>query len=205
MNNDKFQDKYNQIFQELKEEKMDWDFEDFLEKAEKNSADEKIVPIQKKGGGSNTQWFWMAASVALLFGLGMFFRNTPEKNNVEPSIVSTNTSSVKKDGSKSVVENVGTVSVTRKIDVEAAKKKKSRYRNNAQYLAKNSVKHHHKSAQNEEEIIEYNPNFVIINGKPVATEEEAINYTKTALDMLGGNINSALESAEPVKLLTVNF
>ena len=205
MNNDKFQDKYNQIFQELKEEKMDWDFEDFLEKAEKNSADEKIVPIQKKGGGSNTQWFWMAASVALVFGLGMFFRNTPEKNNVEPSIVSTNTSSVKKDVSKPVVENVGTVSVTRKIDVEAAKKKKSRYRNNAQYLAKNSVKHHHKSAQNEEEIIEYNPNFVIINGKPVATEEEAINYTKTALDMLGGNINSALENAEPVKLLTVNF
>lgn len=205
MNNDKFQDKYNQIFQELKEEKMDWDFEDFLEKAEKNSADEKIVPIQKKGGGSNTQWFWMAASVALLFGLGMFFRNTPEKNNVEPSIVSTNTSSVKKDVSKPVVENVGTVSVTRKIDVEPAKKKKSRYRNNAQYLAKNSVKHHHKSAQNEEEIIEYNPNFVIINGKPVATEEEAINYTKTALDMLGGNINSALENAEPVKLLTVNF
>ncbi len=205
MNKDKFQDKYNQIFQELKEEKMDWDFEDFLEKAEKNSADEKIVPIQKKGGGSNTQWFWMAASVALVFGLGMFFRNTPEKNNVEPSIVSTNTSSVKKDVSKPVVENVGTVSVTRKIDVEPAKKKKSRYRNNAQYLAKNSVKHHHKSAQNEEEIIEYNPNFVIINGKPVATEEEAINYTKTALDMLGGNINSALENAEPVKLLTVNF
>lgn len=205
MNKDKFQDKYNQIFQELKEEKMDWDFEDFLEKAEKNSADEKIVPIQKKGGGSNTQWFWMAASVALLFGLGMFFRNTPEKNNVEPSIVSTNTSSVKKDVSKPVVENVGTVSVTRKIDVEPAKKKKSRYRNNAQYLAKNSVKHHHKSAQNDNEIIEYNPNFVIINGKPVATEEEAINYTKTALDMLGGNINSALENAEPVKLLTVNF
>ena len=205
MNNDKFQDKYNQIFQELKEEKMDWDFEDFLEKAEKNSVDEKIVPIQKKGGGSNTQWFWMAASVALVFGLGMFFRNTPEKNNVEPSIVSTNTSSVKKDVSKSVVENVGTVSVTRKIDVEAAKKKKSRYRNNAQYLAKNSVKHHHKNAQNDNEIIEYNPNFVIINGKPVATEEEAINYTKTALDMLGGNINSALENAEPVKLLTVNF
>ena len=205
MNKDKFPDKYNQIFQELKEEKMDWDFEDFLEKAEKNSADEKIVPIQKKGGGSNTQWFWMAASVALVFGLGMFFRNTPEKNNVEPSIVSTNTSSVKKDVSKPVVENVGTVSVTRKIDVEPAKKKKSRYRNNAQYLAKNSVKHHHKSAQNDNEIIEYNPNFVIINGKPVATEEEAINYTKTALDMLGGNINSALENAEPVKLLTVNF
>ena len=204
MNKDQFQDKYNQIFQEIKEEKMDWDFEDFLQKVENKPADEKIVPIQKKGGGSNTKWFWMAASVVLLLGLGMFFRNTTEELIVEPSIVSTNTSSGEKDESKSVVENVDAVSVTRKIEVEPAKKKKSRYKNNAQYLAKNSVKHHHKSTQNDE-IIEYNPNFVIINGKPVATEEEAINYTKTALDMLGGNINSALENAEPVKLLTVNF
>jgi hypothetical protein len=204
MNKDKFQDKYQEIFQEMKEEKMDWDFEDFLQKTEENSAAEKIVPIQKNGGG-NTKWFWMAASVVLLLGFGMFFKNTTEKTNVEPSIVSRNTSSVERDASKSVVENVGTVSVTRKIDVEPAKKKKSRYRNNAQYLAKNTVKHHHKSARNDEGVIEYNPNFVIINGKPVATEEEAISYTKTALDMLGGNINSALENAEPVKLLTVNF
>ena len=204
MNKDQFQDKYNQIFQEIKEEKMDWDFEDFLQKVENKPADEKIVPIQKKGGGNNTKWFWMAASVVLLLGLGMFFRNTTEEPIVEQSVVSENTS-VEKDAPKSVLENVGTVSITRKIDVEPAKKKKSRYKNNAQYLAKNSVKHHHKSARNDDEIIEYNPNFVIINGKPVATEEEAINYTKTALDMLGGNINSALENAEPVKLLTVNF
>lgn len=205
MNKDQFQNKYNQIFQEIKEEKMDWDFEDFLQKVENKPAEEKTVPIQKKGGGSNTKWFWMVASVALIFGLGMFFRNTPEKTNVEPSVVSTNTSSVKKDVSKSVVENVGTVSVTRKIEVEPAKKKKSRYKNNAQYLAKNSVRNHHKSAQNDDEIIEYSPDFVIINGKPVATEEEAISYTKKALDMLGGNINLAIENAESVKLLTVNF
>ena len=204
MNKDKFQDKYQEIFQEIKEEKMDWGFEDFLQKVEKKPADEKIVPIQKKGGG-NTKWFWMAASVVLFLGLGVFFRNTTEEPKIEPSIVSTSTSSVKKEASKSVKENVESVSVTRKIDVEPAKKKKSRYKNNAQYLAKNSVKHHHKSAQNDNEVIEYNPNFVIINGKPVGTEEEAINYTKTALDMLGGNINSALENAEPVKLLTVNF
>jgi hypothetical protein len=34
MSNDKFQDKYDEIFQNLKEEKMNWDFEDFLKKAE---------------------------------------------------------------------------------------------------------------------------------------------------------------------------
>ena len=36
MNKDKFQDKYNEIFQEIKEEKMDWNFEDFLAKTGKN-------------------------------------------------------------------------------------------------------------------------------------------------------------------------
>ncbi|WP_449400548.1 hypothetical protein [Chryseobacterium wanjuense] len=34
MSNDKFQNKYDEIFQSIKEEKMDWDFEDFLKKAE---------------------------------------------------------------------------------------------------------------------------------------------------------------------------
>ena len=35
MKTDKSQDKYNEIFQELREEKMNWDFEDFLAEAEK--------------------------------------------------------------------------------------------------------------------------------------------------------------------------
>ena len=88
---------------------------------------------------------------------------------------------------------------------DGRKPKKSKYKNTAQYLAQNSTKNHHNSAKSDDENIEYNPNFVIINGKPVATEEDAIKYTKSAIDLLGGNINSTLENAEPVKLLTVNF
>ena len=202
MSNDKFQDKYNEIFQEIKEEKMDWNFEDFLQKTEENSSDEKIVPINK--GGSNTKWFWMAASVVVIFGLGMFFKFNFEKPQVQPKIVNNNVQHEVKP-SISVVQNGDQVSLIRKITVEPARKKKSRYKNNAQYLAQNSTKNHHNSAKSDDENIEYNPNFVIINGKPVATEEDAIKYTKSAIDLLGGNINSTLENAEPVKLLTVNF
>ena len=203
MNNDKFQDKYQEIFQEMKEEKMDWNFEDFLQKTEESSSDEKIVPIQKKGSG-NTKWFWMAASVVLFFGLGMFFKSNFEEPQIQPTIVNNNVQHEIKPPI-SVVQNSDNVSLTRKINVEPARKKKSRYKNNAQYLAQNSTKNHHNSAKSDDENIEYNPNFVIINGKPVATEEDAIKYTKSAIDLLGGNINSTLENAEPVKLLTVNF
>ena len=202
MSNDKFQDKYNEIFQEIKEEKMDWNFEDFLQKTEENSSDEKIVPIQK--GSGNTKWFWMAASVVVIFGLGMFFKINFEKPQVQPKIVNNNVQHEVKPPI-SVVQNGDQVSLIRKITVEPARKKKSRYKNNAQYLAQNSTKNHHNSAKSDDENIEYNPNFVIINGKPVATEEDAIKYTKSAIDLLGGNINSTLENAEPVKLLTVNF
>ena len=202
MSNDKFQDKYNEIFQEIKEEKMNWNFEDFLQKTEGNSSDEKIVPIQK--GSGNTKWFWMAASVVVIFGLGMFFKINFEKPQVQPKIVNNNVQHEVKPPI-SVVQNGDQVSLIRKITVEPARKKKSRYKNNAQYLAQNSTKNHHNSAKSDDENIEYNPNFVIINGKPVATEEDAIKYTKSAIDLLGGNINSTLENAEPVKLLTVNF
>lgn len=202
MSNDKFQDKYQEIFQEMKEEKMDWNFEDFLQKTEESSSDKKIVPIQKSSG--NTKWFWMAASVVVIFGLGMFFKSNFENPQIQPRIVKNNVQHEVKPPI-SVVQNGDNVSLTRKINVEPARKKKSKYRNNAQYLAQNSTKNHHNIAKNDDENIEYNPNFVIINGKPVATEEDAIKYTKSAINLFGGNINCALESAEPVKLLTVNF
>lgn len=202
MSNDKFQDKYQEIFQEIKEEKIDWNFEDFLQKTEESSYDKKIVSIQKSSG--NTKWFWLAASVVVIFGLGMIFKTSFEEPQIQPKIAKNNTQE-QVNYPISVTQNGDQVSLTRKIEVEPAKKKKSRYRKAAQYLAQNSTKNHHNSAKSDDENIEYNPNFVIINGKPVATEEEAIKYTKSAINLLGGNINCALESAEPVKLLTVNF
>ena len=83
MSNDKFQDKYNEIFQGLKEEKMNWDFEDFLQKAEGSeiSADEApIIPIQSKKP-SLPKWFWMAASAVILLSVGFLF-NDNQKGEV---------------------------------------------------------------------------------------------------------------------------
>ena len=49
---------------------------------------------------------------------------------------------------------------------------------------------------------EYNPKTVIINGKSqFATEDEAIKYTKNAIDMLGGNINTAFRKSRTSETL----
>ena len=39
---------YQNIFRELKEEKMDWNFEDFLKKPKKKPEETKVIPLQKK-------------------------------------------------------------------------------------------------------------------------------------------------------------
>lgn len=210
MNTDKFQDKYNEIFQELKEEKMDWNFDDFLAQTEK-PLEAKIVSLKKK---PSKQWIYLAASMAVIVGFGIVLKNNfSEKTNIEPTKIVQNTTTentsiqniTKIESTVKVTDN--TMPITRTINTEPVKRKKSKYKNTAQYLAKNhqSTYKNQKKVHIDDEIVEYNPSFVIINGKPVATEDEAIKYTKNAIDMLGGNINTALEKAEPVKLLTVNF
>ena len=188
---------------------MNWNFEDFLAKTEEKPQDAKIVPLHKK---SSKQWLYIAASLVLIAGFGIILKNNfSENNTVEPTEIA-------KTNAKKTIENQNiandlsiasssdnSIQITRNVNTEPIKRKKSKYKNTAQYLAQNSTKNHHNSAKNDDKNIEYNPNFVIINGKPVATEDEAIKYTKNAIDMLGGNINTALEKAEPVKLLTVNF
>ena len=67
MSNDKFQDKYNEVFQSLKEEKMNWDFEDFLQKAE-SKVDLPIIQIRNEKK-SLSKWVWMAACAVVVFGL----------------------------------------------------------------------------------------------------------------------------------------
>jgi hypothetical protein len=78
MSKDKFQDKYDEIFQNIKEEKMDWDFEDFLKKAEGKEDEVQhnetpIIPIGTKTKPSFPKWFWMAASIILLLSIGFVF------------------------------------------------------------------------------------------------------------------------------------
>ena len=155
---------------------------------------------------------YIAASLVLIDGFGIILKNNfSENTKVKPTeIAKTNTSKTTEnqniDNDLSIASNSdNSIQITRNVNTEPNKRKKSKYKNTAQYLAQNSTKNHHNSAKNDDKNIEYNPNFVIINGKPVATEDEAIKYTKNAIDMLGGNINTALEKAEPVKLLTVNF
>jgi hypothetical protein len=81
MKKDQLQDKYDEIFREIKEEKMEWSFEDFLQKAENEEPEGNaapIIPLEEKKKPSFPKWFWMAASIMLVFGIGLFLKNNSE-------------------------------------------------------------------------------------------------------------------------------
>lgn len=213
MSNDKFQDKYNEVFQSLKEEKLNWDFEDFLQKAnEKNSEnDTPAIPIQDKKP-SLPQWFWMAASAAILFGL-VFMLNKQQNDglNDRAKLVENEIQKQKTDFINENSNHNSQVAVHYSDSVAGAKKdsifqentiaekdaldgllsKKSRIKKHSKPLyVQNSGFKNNSIADS----IGYKDSYVIVNGKRIDNVEEAINVTKYSFQVMATNVSEALNT-----------
>ncbi len=207
MEKDKTQDIYNEITNELKDEKMNWDFEDFLEKTKE---EDKIIPlVSKTKGGSIPKTFWMAASVILLISVGIFFNYEKEnatqqdsftqnelvksKENFELEPNSNLTSSIVADTIKVKTEKVRTDSVlstdqSKEIDIlEQIMPKRGRINRNSRqrYVEVSPTK---KIKENTIQTLDYESNYVIINGQKIENEQEAIDLTKHSFRILSDNV-----------------
>lgn len=201
MNKDSFQDKYQEIFQEMKEEKMNWNFDDFLAKTEEKPQDAKIVPLHKK---SSKQWMYIAASIVLIFGLVLFFNNDKttlpndtiasaiekQKNNGEFAQVypETNNISVTQDSAKTTEKLTEKEDVVEKILPKKGRLKKT-FR--PRYVKLETQKNLEKTKTQE-----YNPNYVIINGHKIESEKEAIDVTKYSFHILSEKVSQTVASTE---------
>lgn len=208
------EDKYREIAQELKKEKMEWDFEDFLEKTKEN---EKTVPlITKSKEGSIPKTFWMAASVVLLISAGIFFTYEDKSTAIEQDTLSKNeilktkdifqqesnlaiavisdtlkTSPLeKKADSTSSVERKETEIMDQILPKRGRIRKESRPR-----YAKNTAP---KKVQPKEEISDYEPNYVIINGQKIENEQEAIDLTKYSFRILSENVSKTVAQTDVI-------
>lgn len=213
MNNDKFQNKYDEIFQNIKEEKMDWDFEDFLKKAEGNEVEKEdnnvpVIPIGKSKP-SFPKWFWMAASVALLAGIGFVFNqyqnsdiedqaqfvenqiknqknNFIEENNDHQAQVAVNhpndsISGAKKDS----IFQENTVAEKDVLDEILPKRGRLKKERKLKYVYNSSNKKALDSTG-------YRDSYVIVNGKRIENVEEAINVTKYSFQIFANNVSEKL-------------
>ncbi|WP_228444940.1 hypothetical protein [Chryseobacterium echinoideorum] len=212
MNNDKFQDKYNEVFQSLKEEKMNWDFDDFLKKAEsketKSSAEIQVIPLQNKKP-SFPKWFWMAASVIIIFGLVFIFNPNQNKITDKENLVK---NEVLKQKNEFIAENHNhnLQVATHVTDSVSGTKKDSLFQENTlaesdvldEILSKKSrIKKERKpkyvynnSQTSLADSLGYKDSYVIVNGKRIDNVEEAINVTKYSFQVMATNVNQALST-----------
>lgn len=220
MKKDQLQDKYNEVFREIREEKMDWSFEDFLQTAESTEAEQDavpIIPLEEKKKPSFPKWFWMAASVMLVFGIGLFLNDNNsstadvqdreklvkdeilkqksgfmEENSDHQEQVAVNhtdsISGVKKDSvfqDNQVAEKDVMDEILPKRG-RLKKERKPRYVDNSSFPGKNL----------NDSATAYNDSYVIVNGKRISSEKEAIDVAKYSFMKLGSELKKTVASSQ---------
>ncbi|KQR93895.1 hypothetical protein ASG01_08530 [Chryseobacterium sp. Leaf180] len=202
MSREPYQDQYKKVVKDLKEEKMNWDFEDFLQKTE-SKKDEKVIPVKNKP--SFPKWLLMAASLGLIFGLGLVFSLNQNSSADDQAKLVEN--EIKKQKSDFITENHAheTQVAVNYTDSVVGAKKDSLFQDESyaevdaleNLLSKRSrikkerkpryVSNTHKPMDSSS----YKNSYVIVNGKRIDNLEEAINVTKYSFQVVA-NANSSL-------------
>lgn len=213
MKKDQLQDKYDEIFRDIKEEKMEWSFDDFLQQTENAQSEENIaaiIPLEESKKPSFPKWFWMAASITLVFGIGFFLKNNSEtgvqdkeslvknevlkqksgfieeNNNHKEQVAVNHTDSISGAKKDSIFQenNVAEKDVMDEILPKRGrlkKERKPRYADNSPFK-NNKAK----------DSTGYENSYVIVNGKRIDNVEEAINVTKYSFQIFANNVSEKL-------------
>lgn len=199
---------YFSFLKEEKQEKLDISFEDFLKKTEEPKV--VALPIQK----TSYKMYWMAASLVLLMGISAFWMfNQPQK--IEPAIAK-NPDVPKKETVNAVVpveETIKENSTPKPVLANQESQKVDKTANDKvvkelvrKELEKLMAQQENQSNKEEkqiqvptESISDYNPNYVIINGKPIYDEGEAIAVTENAFNYFASNVTQTINHAESAK------
>ncbi|WP_447641843.1 MULTISPECIES: hypothetical protein [Chitinophagaceae] len=185
------------------EEKMDWSFEDFVQKTENLEEEAKIV----KGNFPFQKLLWIAAVVATAILIVWKWNPTPKENS--PVAKSENGIDVPANAQDTSNPKTNTQLVL--ID----ENKQSKSKPAITKIASNTSGIRHRKAVNPTSIVAavpetdtldaYEPQFVLVNGKPVYNEAEAVTLTKQSLALLADNISKGASHLSVVKDLSIHF
>lgn len=200
---------YFSFLKEEKQEKLDISFEDFLKKTE----EPKIIQLPVKK--TSYKVYWMAASLVLLMGISALWMfnqpqkietaiaknpDVPKKQNVEtvaPVEKMTEEPIEKTSAPKPVLANQESQKIDQTKNDKAVKELVRKEFEKLMAQQENSVKKEEKQIQFPgESKSDYNPNYVIINGKPMYDEQEAIAVTENAFNYFASNVTQTINHAE---------
>jgi hypothetical protein len=202
---------YFSFVKEEKKEKLDISFEDFLKKTE----EPKIVALPIVKRKSYTQ-YWMAASLVLLMGIsGFWMFNNPENiapqianHTVKPKKVETQKTNLVEENSKTkpVLANQESQNVIETKQDNAVKELVRQEFEKLMAQQNNPTNQQEKQIQvPTESTSDYNPNYVIINGKPIYNEQEAIAVTEDTFNYFASNVTQTINHAESAQNQSLDF
>lgn len=216
MKKDKIEEILEQGLQEMKEEKMQWDFENFLQKThEQEKATIKPIGSTKS---RNQKWFYsIAASIAVLFGFLLINKTVTENYTAATSKIVKNKSIGQKNSEISTdtlivsEKNIAindTVKTADTLEIRSEQKaenndeaeimnkilsRRSRLRRMKKpLLVQNDVS---KKSENSDSTA-YRPDYVTVNGQEIYDKEEAIKIAKGALDRMSANISKTFTEVQ---------
>lgn len=195
---------YFSFLKEEKKEKLDISFEDFLKKTE----EPKIIPMPIKK--SSYKVYWMVASLVLLMGISaLWMFNQPQdvetvivKNSEGPKQNTTPVEPVEEiieqtSTPKPILANQDSQKVDEILNEKAVKDLVKKEFDKLMAQQESSTKNGDKQLQNPaQSISDYNPNYVIINGKPIYDENQAIAVTENAFNYFASNVTETINHAE---------
>ncbi len=205
------EDQYKEIMKDLKSEKMNWDFDEFLKATEKTET--TTAPLTKSKSASLPKFFWMAASAAVLIAIGVLFGLSREskveqqdqlvKNQILKhkdefgngnEIVAVHTP----DSLQTVRDSLITDSSSVSNDDEMMDKilpKRGRLKKQVRQFYVQTPK---KSETKKSVTPEYKSDYVIINGQRIENEQDAIDLTKYSFRILSENVSKTVAQTEAI-------
>lgn len=181
-------DPFFNVLKEEKEQQMEWNFDQFL------AMTETKQPVKKSGVFFFTKpFFRVAATVAVLISGTLLYiqTNDTDVRQTQLSQLEDNTETEKTKTIPDVVPSEKITGETAEPIVRTTPNRRSE-----------SPK---KTRRSPESQPAYNPEYVVINGKPVYDLEEAKELTMNSLNLLASNVEKSVSSMENVKYLSIKF
>lgn len=195
-----------QVLNEEKEVKMDWSFEEFTDQ------------VQKKGRMViwwNSSWvkYTAAAVVLMIVGLSYYIQQQEPETSIvahqeirqgqkADAISATGKGVVGEDAKSNETSAIGESRTAGLIPTTSPKK------GSGVKPAENKVaKMEQETAELPQYVQEdnYQADYVVLNGKPVANEEEAVELTLKSLGLLANNFENGVDKAMNIKQMSITI
>ena len=190
---------YAAAISEDRNQTMDWSFEDLI----KQMPVAKLIPLTRNKVSLNRMVAAAAAIAAILITVILLFTAKPYPELADKVYVEK-----KADSNKTLTYKAPAAFIaTTTEDKNVPKKQRSSKSKSASTVKQNqtlmSKKNILKKPNSEAEVLQ--DYLVIVNGKPITNEQDAIDITRASLAMFSRNLSSTMEELKPIKQIRIKL